>query len=118
MKLPGAERVRVDETRVVDYLLSARHPDGRSKAAFFASFGFRVARWDVLAGALREHGARGEVTGVAASAHGTRYSVDGVIESPDQRNPRVRTVWIVADEGSEPRLVTAHPLRRQDARRT
>ena len=115
MRLPGGERLRVDGAKVVDYLLSSRHPDGRSKAAFSASFGFRAARWDVLARALRDHGARGEVAGISASDYGTRYSVNGVIETPDGRNPRLRTVWIVAEEGGEPRLITAHPLRRQDA---
>ena len=32
-----------------------------------------------------------KVTSLATSDYGTRYSVDGVIETPDGRNPRVRT---------------------------
>lgn len=117
MKLPSVRRARVDEGKVVGYLLSTHHPDGRSKAAFFGSFGFSAARWEFLADALRDQGTNGEVTSIARSDYGTRYSVDGVIETPDGRNPRVRTVWLV-DENGESRLITAHPLRRRDAGRT
>ena len=117
MKLPRAARARVDGGKVVGYLLSPHHPDGRSKAAFFAAFGFSPVRWELLAAALRDQGAKGEVAAVATSEYGTRYSVDGVIETPDGRNPRVRTVRIIEGDG-EPRLITAHPSRRRDAGRT
>ena len=102
----------------MDYLLSADHPDGRSKSVFFSIFGFRAERWEVLARELRAHGANGDVTGIAASDHGTRYAVDGVLQTPDGRNPRVRTVWIVENERAAPRLITAHPSRRRDDGRT
>ena len=82
MKLPRARRARVDDRKVVGYLLSTRHPDGRSKAAFFGSFGFSAARWELLADALRDHGTNGEVTSIATSDYGTRYSVDGVLWRP------------------------------------
>lgn len=115
VKLPDAELAIVDESKVVDYLLSERHPDGRAKAAFFSAFGFQARHWRTFAGALRAHGASGEVTGMSDSGYGTRYSVDGVIETPDGRNPQVRTVWIIDSERRAPRLVTAHPLRRLHA---
>ncbi len=118
MKLPNASRAVIDESKVVRYLLSALHPDGRSKATFFASFGFRLQRWDALAQALRDHGNNGEVAVATRSDYGARYTVDGIIETPDGRDPRVRTVWIVDREGDAPRLVTAYPLRKSDARRT
>ena len=118
MKLPNASRAVVDESKVVRYLLSAAHPDGRSKATFFASFGFRPQRWETFARALRDHGNNGEIAVATTSDYGARYTVDGIIATPDGRNPRVRTVWIVDREGEAPRLVTAHPLRKSDARRT
>ena len=40
MMLPDADRARVERTKLTDYLLSLSHPDGRSKAQFFMSFGF------------------------------------------------------------------------------
>ena len=100
---------------IVDYLLSTSHSDGRSKAVFFSSFGFNVEQWQSFAIALRDHGASHEVSGIVASDYGVRYSVDGIIKTPDGRNPHVRTVWIIDKEDSQPRLVTAHPLRRENA---
>lgn len=116
MKLPNADQATVDESKVVEYLLSTSHPEGQSKAAFFSMFGFRAHRWQTLARALCDHGSAGEVAEVSRSHYGTRYSVDGPIETPSGRKPRVRTVWIVDREPGAPRLVTAYPLRRRNAR--
>lgn len=118
MKLPNADQATVDESKVVEYLLSTSHPEGQSKAAFFSMFGFRAHRWKTLARVLREHGTAGEVAEMSRSRYGTRYSVDGPIGTPSGRKPRVRTVWIVDRESGAPRLVTAYPLRRRNARRT
>lgn len=118
MKLPNAHQAHVDRTKVIHYLLSTRHPDGRSKAAFFARFGFEAGQWHRLATALRDHGARHDIAERTMSDYGTRYSVDGMIETPDGRNPNVRTVWIIDTADTVPRLVTAYPLRRNDVHRT
>ena len=54
-------------------------------------------------------GATYNVTKVVESEYGTRYSVDGLLETPDSRNPYVRTVWIIEKQSTTPRLITAHP---------
>jgi hypothetical protein len=110
MKLPFAAKLRVDRRKVVDYLLSSLHPDGRSKAQFFLAFGFRAGRWEIFARALRKHGRSHDVRASVESRHGTRYSIDGLLETPDGRNPRVRTVWVLAKRSKSPRLVTAYPI--------
>lgn len=112
MNLPNAHEARVDQAKVVDYLLSPDHPDGRSKAAFFLGFGFDDAKWEALAAALRAHGANHEVTDTKASDHGALYCVDGRLTTPDGRNPLARTVWLIEKTSSAPRLITAYPLRR------
>jgi hypothetical protein len=35
--------------------------------------------------------------------------VSGALETPDGRNPLVRTVWFVGFDDLRPRLVTAYP---------
>ena len=110
MKLPYARKARVERKKVVDYLLSVSHPDGGSKARFFTRFGFKVDEWMVMARALRKHGRTRAVVAMVESKHGTRYSVDGELDSPDGRNPRVRTVWILARRSRSPRLITAYPI--------
>ena len=53
-----------------------------------------------------------EVAHVVETPYGPRYHVDGELETPDGRNPWVRTVWQI-DLGSDyPRFLTAHPHRR------
>ncbi len=107
--LPNAAHARVDRRKITEYLLCPTHPEGASKARFFAGFGFRVEDWQILARALRSHGAAHPVVRVVESAFGTRYTVEGPLETPSGRQPTVRTVWVV-DEGSDtPRLITAYP---------
>lgn len=113
--LPNADLAIVEEIKVTGYLLSPDHPDGRSKADFFTRFGFRRENWEILAEALRRHGRAYPVAQTATSFWGTRYSVDGLLDCPDGRRPRLRTVWIVEnlenDVGeSIPRLITAYPI--------
>ena len=111
LKLPNAQQARVDHAKISDYLLAASHPRGRTKAEFFFQFGFRIELWHEFAEALRRHGAGHEVVRIVENAHGSRYIVDGMLESPDGRNPLVRTVWILDAGGETPRLVTAYPIR-------
>lgn len=108
--LPDGDRAHVDSSKIIDYLLSQSHPDGRTKAEFFMRFGFRIERWQELAEALRAVGTSNPVVAVVESAHGVRYTVDGQMQSPDGRTPRVRTVWIAEPGGPGPRLITAHPM--------
>ena len=44
-----------------------------------------------------------------ASPHGEKYILDGQMESPSERNPLVRTIWIMDAGQDRPRLVTAYP---------
>ena len=107
--LPDGDNAQVDRNKILDYLLSVSHPDGQSKAAFFRRFGFKLEEWEVLADALKTLGVSNPVVAVVTSPYGVRYTVDGPLPTPDGRMPMVRTVWI-AEPGSPPRLITAHPL--------
>ena len=71
MKPPHHEQATVPEQKIVAYLLSLTHEDGRSKALFFSSFGFAVARWEELADALKQHARANEVVEVENSDVGT-----------------------------------------------
>ena len=108
--LPDRDRAYVDRSKITDYLLSLSHTDGHTKAAFFMRFGFRGERWEELADALRLVGISNPVIASAQSPHGVRYTVDGLLQAPDGRTPRVRTVWIVIPGSRGPRLITAHPM--------
>ncbi len=112
MKLSNREHALVPREKVVDYLLSTTHRDGRHKAAFFSGFGFRVENWEDLVDALLRHAGDHEVAKEENSPFGTRYVVDGTMVMADGRDALVRTVWFVDTGADAPRFVTAYPLHR------
>ena len=113
MKLPNLEHADVAEAKITEYLLNEAHPSNQGKAAFFFSFGFTLEAWPVLADAMRKHAADYEIAGISTTEHGTKYLIEGALITPDARNPDVRTVWIVDEGETIPRLVTAYRLRRK-----
>lgn len=111
--LPHADRATVARRKVVEYLLSEAHPDGRGKARFFTAHGFAADRWEPLAAALRDHAVAHPVVERMETAFGVRYVVEGALPAPDGRAPAVRTVWFVPAGREVPELVTAYPLKRR-----
>jgi len=109
MKLPRFADAIVPPGKIVDYLLSDTHRDGRHKAEFFRRFGFAVDHSDVLDEALRGIASNNEVICEEISSFGSRYVVDGIMKTPDGRSAFVRTVWFIEHGQSAPRLVTAYP---------
>ena len=61
-RLAHSDRAIVPEAKIVDYLLSARHPGGRAKARFLAGFGFSVENCHALRDAIVAHATANEIT--------------------------------------------------------
>ena len=74
-KLPNANLASIPESKIVDYLLSDKHRVGKSKAAFFKSFGFSHERWHELKDALYQHVLKNSL----AAMEQTLY--DGLVKS-------------------------------------
>ena len=108
--LPNADAALINREKIIEYLLSESHPDGRAKAAFFTKYGFTAEQWGVLAESLRKYGIDNPVVKTVESEYGVRYCVDGPVETPGGDRPAIRTVWIVEKGLTEPRLVTAYPI--------
>ncbi len=111
MKLPNYEKAIVRRKKIVDYLLSRIHKDGRGKATFFERFGFISESWEILGEALKRHAGEHEVNKSEASPFGMRYIIDGGLDTPDGRRPDVRVVWFIEQGADVPYLVTAYPAR-------
>ena len=77
MKLPNDEHVMITQEKIVDYLLSDTHSDGRHKAAFFKRFGFTVAEWEIVASALRAHAVEHDVARIETSLYGATVCYRG-----------------------------------------
>lgn len=72
MKLLYLSQADVPEKKIVDYLLSLTHRDGKHKAAFFMRFGFETEKWELLRDALLKHAEENEIANVEQSPFGTR----------------------------------------------
>ena len=108
MQLPHADEAVVPIQKISGYLLNDTHPDGRGKAAFFRSLGFRPAEPGVLqAGLLRL--ARDAEMREAVSPFGLKYVGIGSLDCPDGRQVRVVTVWMLREGAPPPYFVTAYP---------
>ena len=111
MKIQNLENLEISVGKIRDYLLSFTHPAGRGKAEFFTDFGFTVDKYELLIEALRNHLYKNNVMSVENSPYGIKYTIEGAIETPDSRNPLIRSVWFV-DEGSTVyRFITAYPMK-------
>jgi len=109
MKLPNVELAQVRREKIVDYLLSQAHPDGRGKCLFFTRFGFRPETWELFADALIQHALDHDVTSQEQTIWGVRYIIEGSLRCPDGRSPFVRAVWFIGFADVAPYLVTAYP---------
>jgi hypothetical protein len=107
--LPNAETSVIDASKLTDYLLSSSHPTGKAKAKFFTAFGFCAEAADQMKDALLQHGKTRPVVQQTVSQHGVKYVLECGIDTPDDRNPCIRSVWIVEAGQTSPRLVTAYP---------
>lgn len=85
---------------------------GKDKAAWFVAFGCSVRRWRELKAALERHARDNDVATQRDSPHGFYYIVEGALDTPDRRNPVVRSVWLIRFGEDFPRFVTAFPARR------
>jgi hypothetical protein len=109
--LPNAKNARVEIKKLTDYLLCIGHPIGHSKAQFFIQYGFSTGAPDFLAASLKKHATTQPVVESKISEFGAKYTLKCTCESPDQRNPCIKTVWIVENDDEIPRLITAYPVR-------
>ena len=112
MKLPNVHLAQIRREKIVNYLLSSTHRDGKSKHDFFVRFGFRPETWEQFADALKQHASEHDVTEQQQTRFGSYYVIEGGIRCPDGRSPLIRVVWFIERGDGVPQLVTAYPIRR------
>jgi hypothetical protein len=113
LKLPNIDRAIIPQEKIVGYLLSFKHHDGRSKADFFTKLGFTTDAWQDLAKALLRHADDNKVAKTEDSPFGTRYIIEGEIVAPKSKTAAIRSVWFVETGKHIPRFVTSYPLQRR-----
>jgi hypothetical protein len=111
LKLPHAENAIVPAPKITQYLLNVEHPRGKDKAVFFTGFGFSMAQWGVLRDALLAHAIKHAVASTIDAPEGVLYAIEGTLDTPDKRQPQIRSVWMIDKDSTTPRFVTAYPLK-------
>jgi hypothetical protein len=115
MKLPHLENAYVPEAKIVKYLLNQEHRQGgKEKSVFFMRFGFTIDAWEDLAQALLAHAAAHEIASTFEKPGVTNFAIEGALDTPDNRQPLVRTIWALEEDSEAPRFVTAYPLLRRN----
>ncbi|MCG2461461.1 hypothetical protein K8352_11930 [Flavobacteriaceae bacterium F89] len=109
--MPNNTEAVVDANKITDYLLSDTHEIGKHKAKFFKSFGFDENSPTIFEEALKTHAVEREIVNNNDSPFGTKYKLECDIETPDERNPCIVSVWIIENDMDEPRLITAYPAK-------
>jgi len=110
--LPNKENAFVEELKITGYLLNSEHEIGAAKADFFTLFGFRKENPDEFSKAIRGHANNRNVSAQNDTGYGVKFELQCSIETPDERNPCVVTVWIIDNGKEEPRLITAYPAKK------
>jgi filamentous hemagglutinin len=99
----------VETNKITAYLLNDNHPDGGRKSKFFKAFGFSEQKWEALRFALLKHPLTADLVDTdTSSEYGQKNVYECRIETPDGRDPCIRTVWQQSHEGW--RLITAYPF--------
>jgi hypothetical protein len=106
--VPGVANCIFAKDKIVNYLLSESHPQGKSKCKFFNKFGFSPNDPEKLEFALQSHPVDHEFVKAVWTDFGLRYEVECSIRSPDGRDPCVVSVWQENKDGL-PAFITAYP---------
>jgi hypothetical protein len=107
--LPATISLRVDEAKVLNYLLNDQHHEGKSKSKYFKACGFSRDAWADLRTALIAHGKQRPIVSTEVNQYGTKHVVECEIKTPDGKNRCIRTVWVI-EPNTEIRLITAYPV--------
>lgn len=111
MKLPNFRNVVIPKEKLTDYLLSATHPEGHSKAKAFRRWGFDETNIGELEYAFRKIACTRKIINTIPTPYGKKYVVNGKIQIPRGGGRNVKTIWIVEFNQQNPRFISAYPLK-------
>lgn len=110
--MPNGNRAIVDPAKLLDYVLSEVHDDGKHKARVFArALGFTRRDAGELKRQLLVAADVGDAVRVDENRYGAKYLIDCRMKGP-AGCAQVRSVWIVDPRDDIPRLVSCYVRKR------
>ena len=108
MKLPNAEYAIVDKDKIENYCLNLEHPRGKHKArVFIRSLGLTSKHAGHLIDQIKAMIIKADCEKSELDEYGQRYTADIEIQH-NSKKAIVRTIWIVKQNESTPRLTTCY----------
>ncbi len=111
--IPDPHRLRVEVSKIKDYLLNLDHVEGYGKAKFFRGVGFSEGTIDEMVEAFRGHAANNKIAQIFEHPYGVKTVIECFMETPAGKPFCIRSVWNDHLDGKPPRIVTAVPLQPQ-----
>lgn len=108
--MPDPHMLRVEVSKIKDYLLNLDHVEGRGKAKFFLAVGFSGETIDKMVEAFRGHAAKNKIAQVIEHPYGVKTVVECFMDTPAGKPYCIRSVWNDHLDGEPPKLVTAMPI--------
>ena len=109
-KLPHSESAIIPKRKLADYLLSEKHPVGKSKAKFFYKIGFNKTNIDLLEKEFIAVAQTCNVETILNTQYGKNYVIKGSITTPSGSMVKLITVWFTRKGTNSPSFVTAYPV--------
>ena len=106
-------KTEISKEKLTDYLLSTAHPVGRSKANFFQALGFHKNSVTLLQKGLEEIAQSGQTVETIGTPYGLKQVIEGIIDTPSQKQVKIKTVWMESIPEKVLRFVTAYPSRKE-----
>lgn len=107
--MPNPHLLRVEISKITDYLLNLDHAAGHGKAKFFREAGFSENLVNEMIEAFRLHAKTNKIAQVVDHQYGLKIIVECFMETPSGRSYCIRSVWNDHLDGKPPKLVTALP---------
>ena len=110
MQLPNTENALIAFEKLEGYSLNPDHSEGCHKAAAFRSaLGIGLEEAEELRSALRQALTTHDAIPIPRNAYGQKYRIDFEM-TRSQKQAIIRSIWIVRNNESFPRLVTCYIL--------
>ena len=106
-------KTEISKEKLTDYLLSTSHPLGRYKARFFYAFGFDKNSVALLQKGFENIALSGQVVETIETPYGLKQVIEGILDTPSQKQVKIKTVWMESTPGKTLQFVTAYPSRKE-----
>jgi hypothetical protein len=109
MKITNFDKAIINDSKIIDYLLSNSHPSGRNKAKFFNTLGYNKDNFIELIKEFRILISTNDYELIIENEFGTKFIVNGKIKAKEKNNAEITTVWFIEKDGTIPYFITAYP---------